>query len=264
MTQTRSVFSATTPRSWLISTSAMPLSRRISLQQLQDLRLDGGVERRGRLVGDQEVAAGRPAPWRSSPAGSCRPTARADNRAAGALHRRCRPGRAAVAASASGRCPAEPAMELQRLAELPADAMDRIEAARRVLEDHGDARAAHGFERADRRADQIAAFEQDFAADAGARRRAARGRQARSRSCPSPIRPPARPPRRAAIARSMPCSARTTRLPGVEIDGQVAYVDKRFAHVRSDRLPRPCGSCRRGNPSGRRVLPSSRCPCAWR
>ena len=30
MTQTRSVFSATTPRSWLISTSAIALSRRIS------------------------------------------------------------------------------------------------------------------------------------------------------------------------------------------------------------------------------------------
>ena len=35
------------------------------LQQLQDLRLHGDVERGGRLVGDQQVRARWPAPWRS-------------------------------------------------------------------------------------------------------------------------------------------------------------------------------------------------------
>ena len=55
ITQTRSVFSATTPRSWLISTSAMRAVAADLAQQLEDLRLDGGVERRGRLVGDQQI-----------------------------------------------------------------------------------------------------------------------------------------------------------------------------------------------------------------
>ena len=35
-------------------------------QQLQDLRADGGIERRGRLVGDQQARAAWPWPWRSS------------------------------------------------------------------------------------------------------------------------------------------------------------------------------------------------------
>ncbi len=60
------------------------------------------------------------------------------------------------------------AMELQGLAELLADAIDRVEAARRVLEDHRDPRAADGFEITGRRAHQVAALEQDLAADAGA------------------------------------------------------------------------------------------------
>ena len=39
----------------MISSMAMPISRCSSLQQLEDLRLDGDVERGGRLVGDQQV-----------------------------------------------------------------------------------------------------------------------------------------------------------------------------------------------------------------
>ena len=37
----------------------MPSRRCRSRQQAQDLRLDGDVERRGRLVGDQDVRLGR-------------------------------------------------------------------------------------------------------------------------------------------------------------------------------------------------------------
>ena len=40
--------------------------------QLQDLVLHGDVERGRRLVGDQELAAGRPARWRSARAAACR------------------------------------------------------------------------------------------------------------------------------------------------------------------------------------------------
>ena len=35
------------------------------LDELQDLRLDGDVERGGRLVGDQHVGLAATAPWRS-------------------------------------------------------------------------------------------------------------------------------------------------------------------------------------------------------
>ena len=45
----------TTPRSCVISSMAMPSSRCRLFKQLEDLRLDGDVERRGRLVGDQQV-----------------------------------------------------------------------------------------------------------------------------------------------------------------------------------------------------------------
>ena len=54
-TITRSAVSATTPMSWVISTSPMPFSRRSRQQQIEDLRLDGHVERGGRLVGDQQL-----------------------------------------------------------------------------------------------------------------------------------------------------------------------------------------------------------------
>src|SRR6185436_14507653 len=67
-----------------------------------------------------------------------------------------------------GRCATEAAMEPQRLAELAADAMHRIEAARRILEDHGDTPAAYPLQLGDRCADEIAAFEPHLAADSGA------------------------------------------------------------------------------------------------
>ena len=42
-------------RSWVISSSARPRRRFSAAQQVQDLRLDGDVERGGRLVGDQQL-----------------------------------------------------------------------------------------------------------------------------------------------------------------------------------------------------------------
>ena len=49
-------------------------------QQLEDLRLDRDVERRRRLVGDQQLRAGTTAPSRSSRAAACRRTSGADSR----------------------------------------------------------------------------------------------------------------------------------------------------------------------------------------
>ena len=55
MTQTRSAILRTIVRSWVMSSTAMPSRRCRSCEELEDLRLDGDVERRRRLVGDQDV-----------------------------------------------------------------------------------------------------------------------------------------------------------------------------------------------------------------
>ena len=77
ITRTRSASPATTPRSWVIRTSASSRARLQRPQQIQDLRLHGDVERGGRLVGDQRRRGRWRSPSRSSPVGACRPTARA-------------------------------------------------------------------------------------------------------------------------------------------------------------------------------------------
>ena len=111
--------------------------------QVQDLRLDGHVERRGRLVGDQELRF----------AGERHGDHHALAHAAGELVRIApRPGRRfgdADQAQQLGRPRArgrhrDPFMDVQRLGDLPAHRLDGIERAHRVLEDHRDpaARAA--------------------------------------------------------------------------------------------------------------------------
>ena len=112
-------------------------------QQLEDLRLDGDVERGGRLVRDQQARGGRPAPWRSSPAGACRPRAGADRRRRAARRsgmptwpqQRDRPAPCAARA-------AEPQVAAQRLGDLRRRSQHRVQRGHRVLEDHGDAVAA--------------------------------------------------------------------------------------------------------------------------
>ena len=50
-----------TPRSWVMNRMAVPWVSRISRSSGQDLRLHGDVERRRRLVGDQELGLERQA-----------------------------------------------------------------------------------------------------------------------------------------------------------------------------------------------------------
>ena len=57
ITATRSAMWRTTPRSWLISTKVRPSSRIRSLQQVHHLRLDRDIERRDRLVADDQLRA---------------------------------------------------------------------------------------------------------------------------------------------------------------------------------------------------------------
>ena len=95
MTTTRSAMSATTPRSWVISRIAVPISVAQVAQHVEDAGLHGHVERGGRLVGDEQPRAGRRPPSRSSPAAACRRRAGAGTRAAAAPAAGCRPARAA-------------------------------------------------------------------------------------------------------------------------------------------------------------------------
>ena len=55
MTTMSSAASATTPMSWVMMIIAMSCSCAQVLEQVEDLRLDGHVERRRRLVGDQQL-----------------------------------------------------------------------------------------------------------------------------------------------------------------------------------------------------------------
>ena len=55
ITCTRSAMRATTPRSWVMNTTAVPSSFWMRWMHLEDLGLDRDVECRGRLVGDQHL-----------------------------------------------------------------------------------------------------------------------------------------------------------------------------------------------------------------
>ena len=59
ITTTRSARPATTPRSWVTSTTASPDLAPQVVEQLEDLRLRGDVERGGGLVGDEHARAVR-------------------------------------------------------------------------------------------------------------------------------------------------------------------------------------------------------------
>ncbi len=92
------------------------------VEDAQHLELHRDVERRGRLVGDQQVRARRSASWRSSRAGPCRPRPRADR---GRRRARDRGSAPPPAWRAPGRAPrALPTllMRAQRLDDLAADA----------------------------------------------------------------------------------------------------------------------------------------------
>ena len=129
--------------------------------QVEDLRLDGDVERRRRLVGDQDLGLEderhRDHHALAHPAGELvRVARRAARRRSGS-----RPPRAPRARGARAAFSETPLVRLDRLDDLPADPVERVERRERVLEDHRDALAAH------------ARGARPAAASAGRRRRAA-------------------------------------------------------------------------------------------
>ena len=138
------------------------VARLQGLQELQDLRLDGDVERRGRLVGDQQVGlVGQSHGDHHALALAARelvregvePVRRLGN--ADLLQQLER-------ALARGRA-RQALVQDQHLVHLPLDRVQRVERGHRLLEDHRDAVAAHVQKVARRRADQLAALEADAA-----------------------------------------------------------------------------------------------------
>ena len=125
----------------MISATFEPARQR--LHQLEDLRLDRDVERRGRLVGDDQLGIAGERDGDHDALRACRRKAGADTAAAAAADRRCRPARAARRARSSARRAVRAAMLLQRLGDLPADGQHRIERGHRLLEHHADVAAAH-------------------------------------------------------------------------------------------------------------------------
>ena len=202
-----------------MSSIDMPAVALQPAQQLQHLRLDGHVQRRGRLVGDQQAGM----------AGERDGDHHALLHAAGHLERILveaarRVGNAdrveQLAGPARRRIAAQVRVPRQHLGDLRADRHHRIEAQRRLLEDHRHAAAAH------------AAHGELGQAPAGpfpparrARPRCGRPRAAGasatapSSTCRSRTRPPARRSRRGRCrrtrrprpaARRAPCRARST------------------------------------------------------
>ena len=133
-------------------------------QQVEDLRLDRDVERRRRLVGDQQRGLVRePHREHDALAHPARELVRIG------AHRALRAGdphalqqRDRALAGAFLR---EPPMRRHRLDELAQDAQHRVERGHRVLEDHRDLGAAHLAHGALRQLREIAPAEADAAAD---------------------------------------------------------------------------------------------------
>ena len=140
MTTTCSAFSATTPEVVRDEQDAHRQPLLELAQELQDLRLDGHVERGGRLVGDAAASARTPAPSRSSRAAAAARELVGVGVHAASPAPGCPPGRAARTARARASPPRLLLVQAHRLDDLPAHRVDRVEAGHRLLEDHRDRR----------------------------------------------------------------------------------------------------------------------------
>ena len=151
-----------TDRSWVMNTSASPLSRCSSVEQLEHLGLHHHVERGGRLVGDQQLGlAGERSAistrWRWPPDSWC------------GYERRAPAGIPTRSSNSSVRRRAVPSssrrVQLDRLLDLVADAPYRVERVERALEHDRRARPAHRPQAARLHRVHVLAVEDDLARD---------------------------------------------------------------------------------------------------
>ena len=175
ITSTSSTTPETRAMSWLMNSSAVPSSTTSCAQQRHHLGLHRDVERRRRLVGDQQR---RPARQGHGDADALALPARQLVRVG--AHDALRIGQADPRAQLDGEArrvaPPDAAVQAHRLGDLPPDAHHRVERRARVLEHHRDAVAAQRGVRLVVAADEVVAVEADAPGD---RRRV--GRQADDR-----------------------------------------------------------------------------------
>ena len=130
------------------------------LEQLEHLRLNRHVKCRGRLVGDHDVGlVGEGHRDHDALPLAARELVRI------LVHRRFRlrhPDPAHQLEGTRGGLRCRDAMDAHDLAQLPADGVDRVEMAERVLEHHGDALAVDGPALRGRQCQQVASIEQDL------------------------------------------------------------------------------------------------------
>ena len=144
ITATRSLMFLTTARSWAMKTRVSPSPRLEVLEQVEDLRLDAHVERRDRLVADDQRRGRAPARGRSRCAGTGRPrtgVGGSRRRAAG----RCPTSSSAVDDRARVRPSCRRSRSPSGSATMSLDLAPRVQRRDRILEDHlhAGARRAH-------------------------------------------------------------------------------------------------------------------------
>ena len=117
-----------------------------------------------------------------------------------------------------------------RLGDLVADLVHRVQRGERVLEDHRDLRRrAAARSSLLRQPEERLAAEQHLAGDLAPTSAAARGSPSRSRSCPSPTRPRCRASRSWCTSNDTSSTACTIAVVGRELDGEVAHREHRRA-----------------------------------
>ena len=136
--------------------------------QVEDLRLDGHVERRRRLVGDEQLrVAGERHRDHHPLAHAARELVRILAKAPARL--RDADEVQHLDGAVLRRPPLEAFVQAQRLAQLASDRQHRVEAGHRLLEDHADVVAADVAHRALGQRQEIAALEPDRAGDLAGR-----------------------------------------------------------------------------------------------
>ena len=225
--------------------------------EVEDLALDGDVQRGGRLICDQQVRL----------AGECHGNRDALALAAGELVR--------IGIDAPRRIRQPDAVEQrdrlasglrgriilvtpQRFGHLMADRVHRIERGHRLLEDHADAVAAQTAIVGVRKSDEFIAIQPDAAADDRAVRQEAHQRECRDRLATAGL---ADEPQRLAALQGKADATHGLCRPaaGVEPDAEIADFDQRHgrALAHDHRSRASLGSSRSRNPSPRRLRPST-------
>ena len=144
MTATSSAVSATTPRSCVINMTAIPLTLEVA-DELEDLRLDRDVQRRRRLVGDEDVWIEDERHRDHRPL--AHPTGELVRKAVEPLGRVRDPDFMECRQRAPARLGAGDVLVGQnRLLDLPSHLVEGMEGGHRVLEDHRDVLAADALE----------------------------------------------------------------------------------------------------------------------